>query len=100
MQKLRKVEGITVNTVHGNEPSILIAINRFHPQVETMEGASFFFCSRLQGINCLQIRAVSNYAEKRNKSEWYVPFAVENLNKFGILLLEDLFKHRNLWINA
>ena len=28
------------------------------------------------------------------------PFAVENLNKFGILLLEDLFKHRNLWINA
>ena len=100
MQKLRKVEGITVNTVHGNEPSILIAINRFHPQVESMEGAAFFFCARLEGINCLQIRSVSNYVEKRNKGEWDVPFAVENLNKFGILLLEDLFKHRNLWINA
>lgn len=99
MQKLRKVEAITVNTVHGSEANILVAINRYHPQVESMEGAAFFFCSRLERINCLQIRAVSNYVEKRNKEEWDIPFAVENLNKFGLLLLEDLFKNRKLWVN-
>lgn len=100
IQKLRKVESITVNTVHGNDSSILLAINRFHPQVESMEGAAFFHGARLEGINCLQVRSISNYVEKRNKDAWDIPFAVENINKFTLLLLEDLFKNRNLWINA
>src|SRR6202012_3795070 len=35
---LKKATAITVNTVHGNEASILKTAERLHPQVESMEG--------------------------------------------------------------
>jgi len=101
LSKLRKVEGITVNTVHGNELSIDRVKRWFLPQVESMEGAAFFYACMADKItNFVQIRAVSNYVEKRNKEEWDIPYAVENLNKFAMLLLEDLFKNRKVWANA
>ena len=41
---LREVRSITVNTIHGNDLTIKTVKNRFQPQIETMEGASFFLC--------------------------------------------------------
>ncbi len=80
IEMLPKVNGITVNTVHGNELSIEKVIHKFHPIVESMEGAAFMFACENEGIPYLQIRAVSNYAEPRNKETWNIPLAVENLN--------------------
>lgn len=45
VNKFRKVRGITVNTVHGNEQSIETIQKRLHPQVETMEELHFFTCA-------------------------------------------------------
>src|SRR5204863_5282562 len=39
--RLPRVNGITVNTVHGNDGSIAAVVERCHPQVESMEGAAF-----------------------------------------------------------
>lgn len=92
VDELRKVKGITVNTVHGNEESIKRAINLFNADVESMEGAAFFrACEHLPG-SCIQLRAVSNYVEKRDKSKWDIPLAIKNLNEFAIKLVEDLRK--------
>ncbi|MBA3662656.1 MAG: futalosine hydrolase [Bacteroidetes bacterium] len=89
---LRKVSGITVNTVHGNEQSIAKVRRLYEADVETMEGAAFFRgCSRLSE-NYFQLRAVSNYVEKRDKSKWQMPLAIENLNSFLISLIEELEK--------
>ena len=44
LNNLKKVSGITVNTVHGNEESIKNVIKEFHPTVESMEGAAFLRC--------------------------------------------------------
>jgi futalosine hydrolase len=89
---LKKVKGITVNTVHGNEKSIKRAIELFNADVESMEGAAFFrACEHLPG-NCIQIRAVSNYVEKRDKSKWDIPLAIKNVNDFVIKLVEDIQK--------
>ena len=90
LDELKKVKGITVNKVHGNEESIKIITKLFSPDVESMEGAGFFRgCFRLSE-NYFQVRAISNYVEKRDKSKWDIPLAINNLNNFAITLINDL----------
>lgn len=104
IDSLKKVKGITVNTVHGNELSIEKVEQLYHPDVESMEGAAFFAASQNSGKNIeqimfenkptsisvpssdnfIQIRAISNYVEKRDKSKWQMPLAIKNLNDFLI----------------
>ena len=76
---LPQVNGITVNTVHGNTASIKKVIKKFHPDIESMEGAAFFFACNHENIPCIQIRAISNYVEKRNKKKWKMDLAIKNL---------------------
>ncbi|MDB5287412.1 MAG: futalosine hydrolase [Mucilaginibacter sp.] len=87
---LKQVTAITVNTVHGNEASIQKVQKRLNPQTESMEGAAFFYACREAGVPCLQIRAVSNYVEKRNRDNWQIGLAIKNLNTFAVELLERL----------
>ncbi len=87
---LKKVSAITVNTVHGNEGSILKISQQLHPQLESMEGAAFFYACQHAGIMGLQIRAVSNYIEKRNRDNWNIALAIKNLNNFAIQFIEDI----------
>lgn len=78
---LSKVKGITVNTVHGNEDSIKKVNKIFSPQVETMEGAAFFYVCLQYGVPFVQIRGISNYVEERNKDNWDMELAIANLNQ-------------------
>lgn len=84
MDTLKKVKGITVNTVHGNEGQIEKVKKLYYPDVESMEGAAFFAACNDICLNYLQIRAISNYVEKRDKSKWQMPLAIKNLNDFLI----------------
>jgi futalosine hydrolase len=88
--KLKIASAITVNTVHGNENSIQNITTRLAPQLESMEGAAFFYACQKADVPCLQIRAVSNYVEKRNRDNWQIGLAIKNLNNFAIALLEEL----------
>jgi futalosine hydrolase len=84
IDSLKKVKGITVNTIHGNETTIKEVQKLYNPDVESMEGAAFFAtCLGMKG-NSIQIRAISNYVEKRDKSKWQMPLAIKNLNDFLI----------------
>lgn len=76
----KKVKGITVNTVHGEENAIQQIIQQYAPDTESMEGAAFFFACHQERVPCLQIRAISNYIEKRNRENWNIPLALENLS--------------------
>ncbi len=87
---LRKVRGISVNKVHGNEKSIERITQKYSPEVESMEGASFFYCCKMASIPFIQLRTISNYVEKRNKANWDIPLAINNLNAAAIKLIEDL----------
>ena len=77
---LRKVKGITVNTVHGIESSIQNIVERLHPDIESMEGATVFKVCEEMKIPCIQIRSISNKVEKRNKENWNLDLAISNLN--------------------
>ena len=77
---LKKAKGITVNTVHGNKKTIAEIVSRLSPDVESMEGAAcFMVCDQFE-IPCIQIRAISNKVEKRNKKNWNLDLAISNLN--------------------
>jgi futalosine hydrolase len=88
--ELRAVNGITVNTVHGHEPSIARVVERFdHPVVETMEGAAFMYACLVSGVRFAQVRAVSNMVEKRNRAAWKLTEAVAALNDVALRLVEQ-----------
>ena len=84
---LPKVNGITVNTVHGNEASIEKVVKLFHPMVESMEGAAFMYVCHNFSVTYAQIRAVSNFVERRNRNNWNLHLAIENLNNKVIEIL-------------
>jgi futalosine hydrolase len=85
---LREVTGITVNTVHGNEPSIARVVERFKPDVESMEGAAFMYSCLVSGGGFAQVRAVSNMVEKRNRAAWKLAEAITALNDVALRLIE------------
>jgi futalosine hydrolase len=85
---LKTATAITVNTVHGNEASIKEVSERLHPQLESMEGAAFFYTCNQMNVPCIQIRAVSNYVEKRNRDNWEIGLAIKNLNTFAMEFLK------------
>lgn len=82
LRGLRRCTGITVNTVHGNECTIDGVIKRLNPDTESMEGAAVFLAAQHFGIPSIQVRAISNYVERRNKANWQLPLAIENLNRW------------------
>ncbi|MES2566369.1 MAG: futalosine hydrolase [Bacteroidota bacterium] len=87
---LRSVTGITVNTVHGNEQNIEKVRQLYHPDVESMEGAAFFAACLNSKSNYMQIRAISNHVEKRDKSKWQMALAIKNLNDYLINLITTI----------
>ncbi|RYU87866.1 futalosine hydrolase [Mucilaginibacter terrigena] len=90
LKNLKQVRSITVNTVHGEPESINRVQKRLNPQLESMEGAAFFYVCHHAGIPCVQIRAVSNYVEKRDKDNWKIGLAVKNLNAFIVEFINGL----------
>lgn len=74
------VQAITVETASGNELSIAKTTAKYRPDIESMEGAAFYFCCMHMHLPCFQLRSISNYVEKRNKANWKIPLAVEQLN--------------------
>jgi futalosine hydrolase len=87
---IKQVTAITVNKVHGHEGSIQKVAERLNPQLESMEGAAVFYACKQAGVPCVQIRAVSNYVEKRNREAWKIGLAVKNLNTFAGEMLKVL----------
>ena len=90
LRALPAVDGITVNTVHGNDRSIDEVARRFQPQVESMEGAAFMYACLVQGVRFAQVRAVSNIVERRNRDAWTLKQAIDNLGAAAVDIVRTL----------
>jgi futalosine hydrolase len=88
---LRAVRGLSVNKVHGTAASVT-AIRAKYPdaQIESMEGAAFFYACLLARVPFLAIRSISNYVEPRNRAAWQLPLAIKNLNEVLIQMADNL----------
>ena len=88
LDQLPAVTGITVNTAHGNERTIALVIERFKPQIETMEGAAFMSACLINRIPFAQVRAVSNLVERRNRDSWRMGPAIEHLGASALRIID------------
>ena len=84
---LRPVKAITVNTATGSQETIRRLTGKYNPDIETMEGAAFFYICAMEEIPFLAIRAISNRVEPRNRDKWDIPLALTSLTA----RLKDLF---------
>jgi len=89
LNSIPKFKGITVNTIHGTTESIKKISKLFNPVTESMEGAAFLYACLTEKVKCLQLRSISNYVEERNKKNWNIPLAIQNVNEFLINLLNE-----------
>jgi futalosine hydrolase len=90
LNPLKHVRAITVNKVHGSDKSIVRIVTHYQPDIESMEGAAFCYACAMNRLPYLQIRAISNLVEKRNRENWDIPLAVKNLNDWLLLFLNEL----------
>jgi futalosine hydrolase len=88
LSELPAVTAISVNTVHGNARSIAEVTARFHPQVESMEGAAFMCACQVGRIPFAQVRAVSNIVEQRNRGAWQMAEAIGSLGRTALAILD------------
>jgi futalosine hydrolase len=80
-ERVMPVRAITVNTATGSDATRGKLAEKFNPDIETMEGAAFFYiCSRAK-IPFLSLRAISNMVEIRNRQKWDIPLALKNLSE-------------------
>jgi futalosine hydrolase len=85
-----KVKSLTVNKVHGSQESIAKIKSKYMADIESMEGAGFLFACRMMDVHAHQYRAISNYVEPRNKNNWQIEKAIDNLNAHLIQVLNNI----------
>jgi len=87
---LQSASSISVNKVSGSRRSIDLIKSKYSVDVENMEGAAFFQVCMQQRKKFLEIRAISNYVEPRNRAAWQLDLALQNLTEVIILMLGGL----------
>ena len=92
LASIKSVNAITVNRVHGNFKNIQKTVHRLNPDIESMEGAAFYYACQQSNTLCIQIRSISNFIEKRNTDNWDVRTAVASLNASLIRFFKSFAK--------
>ncbi|MEI7597308.1 MAG: hypothetical protein WCK02_16280 [Bacteroidota bacterium] len=87
--QLKQVRGITVETIIDNFQEIDARAKKYSPDIETMEGAAFFYVMSHQSIPYYQIRSISNIVGS-NKMQWNIPLAKDNLCRFMLRFIDGL----------
>lgn len=89
LDRLPRVRGISVSTVHGREASIAAVVRRLNPQVESMEGAAFVYACLIHQVPSAQVRVVSNAVEPRNRGAWKLAKAIDTLGNTTLAILDQ-----------
>ena len=78
---LDPVSGVSVNQITTDENMADTFRTLYYGDIETMEGAALHYVCRLFGVSFIQIRGISNYVGERDKKQWKIKEAIENLNE-------------------
>jgi futalosine hydrolase len=88
---LHTISGRTVNLVTGSEATEKRRKKDFRlEELESMEGAGFFYACLKENVPFAELRAVSNYTGLRDRKSWKIPEAIATLNKTLIQLFDQL----------
>lgn len=88
---LSQATGISVNQITTDQ-KMLEELQKKHPTplIESMEGAALHYACRMLQIPFLQLRGISNLVGERNKSNWNISLAIEQVNQTLIQLLTSI----------
>ena len=75
-----KVIGVTTQTITTTKEQRKLIVDTFQPSIESMEGAFVHYVCIQENIPFIHLRAVSNYVCERDKTQWNIPLAIENLH--------------------
>jgi len=81
---------VTVSTCSGTRQRGEDLVRQFGAISENMEGAAVALTCLRYGINCLEIRGISNQVDERDMSLWDIPRAVEAAQRFVLKYLEEI----------
>ncbi len=85
---LKSAAAISINQVAGTAYTIRKRIQVFAPDIETMEGLAVFRVCRDFNIPVSQIRCISNRVEPRDRSNWNLELAIQNLNQVAQMVIQ------------
>lgn len=89
-KKIRKCKGVTVGTASGSFEVIEKLVKVWNPDVETMESAAVFYTCLHLNKPFLCVRAISNFVEPRNRSNWNINEALSNLQTHVLNIIKEL----------
>lgn len=81
---------VTVSTCSGTKTRGDELASRFGGICENMEGAAVAQVALAYGVDCLEIRGISNMVEDRNLATWNIPLAVAQSQRFILKFIETL----------
>jgi futalosine hydrolase len=90
--QLPEVVAITVNEISTDPDRIQQLQKKYHPVLESMEGASLHYVAREMNTAFIQIRAISNYVGERNKENWRMKEPISNLNRVLLKYIDQLYQ--------
>ncbi len=85
---IRRGKFVTVSTCSGTTARGDELASRFDAICENMEGAAMAQVALDYGVDCLEVRGISNMVEDRDLSRWNLPLAVEKAQRFVLKYLE------------
>lgn len=88
--KIRQVSGLTLNTCSGDLKAIQLLHQKFDVKIESMEGAAVFYVCISENKPFLELRSISNLVTFRNKENWEIMTAINNLNQTLKMLLFEI----------
>ncbi|RII28070.1 MAG: futalosine hydrolase [Geobacter sp.] len=81
---------ITVSTCSGSRQRGEELVRLFAAISENMEGAAVALTCLRYGVDCLEIRGISNLVDERDMRTWDIPRAVEAVQRFVLKYLEEM----------
>lgn len=85
---LRRGRFVTVSTCSGTSARGREMFERFGGVCENMEGAAIALVAMQYGIDCIELRGISNLVEDRDLSKWNIQLAVEQAQRFVYRYIE------------
>lgn len=88
--KLVRGRFVTVSTCSGSRQRGEEMIRQFRAIGENMEGGAVALTCLRYGIDCLEIRGISNQVEERDMKRWDIPRAVEAAQRFVLKYIGEM----------
>ncbi|MCX7986641.1 MAG: hypothetical protein N2662_06860 [Bacteroidales bacterium] len=95
LKTLPKVNAITVSHNTSEPADMAKKIDKYNPDIETLDGAAVLLCCLIYNIPCISIRAVSYQVESFTFRSWQLPEVLFSLGKHLFFLINELMQRRS-----